>query len=64
MIALAALAMLILVTRFDGPAQWFGFVPPPTGTWVLALLLPLAIAGLLKILQREQTPTRAAGRDP
>ena len=54
-VALAALGVLTLVTRFDLPSRWFGFSPPPTGLWALALLLPLVIAGLLKSTQHHRS---------
>ncbi len=60
-IALGALAVLTVVTRFEGPARWFGFSPPPMGSWWLALLLPMAVAGMLKIVQRGRRSAIATG---
>ncbi|HUH89608.1 MAG TPA: cation transporting ATPase C-terminal domain-containing protein, partial [Lysobacter sp.] len=41
------LAVLAVVTRFELPAGWFGFTPPPAGPWLIALLLPLLVVVLL-----------------
>jgi threonine dehydrogenase-like Zn-dependent dehydrogenase len=49
------MTMLAIVTRVPVPARWFGFEPPPTAPWLLALLLPLAVAALLKAGRRETT---------
>ena len=54
-VSVAALAMLTLVTRFDLPARWFGFAPPPAGPWLLSLLLPPMTAVLLATLQRRRS---------
>ena len=58
--ALMALMVVTVVTRFELPAKWFGFAPPPAGLWFVAFLLPLALAALLKTLQRKRLPTNAA----
>ena len=50
-VAPLTLALLALVTRFEPVARWFGFAPPPLEIWLLALLVPLAAAGLLKSVQ-------------
>ena len=47
-------AMLLVVTRLPGPARLFGFEPPPMAPWLLAILLPLAVAALLKAGRRER----------
>jgi Ca2+-transporting ATPase len=47
----SAVALLVAVTRFELPAGWFGFAPPPVGLWALALLLPPSVAVLLALLQ-------------
>ena len=39
-VSVSALSVLALITRFEVPAAWFGFVPPPIDAWLLALLLP------------------------
>ena len=52
-VSVGALALLALVTRLPMPARWFGFDPPPAVPWLFALLLPLAIAALLKASRRE-----------
>jgi Ca2+-transporting ATPase len=44
------LAVLAVVTRFELPAGWFGFTPPPAGPWLIALLLPLLVVVLLNVL--------------
>jgi Ca2+-transporting ATPase len=49
-----AMAVVCVVTRFDRPANWFGFAPPPVRLWLAALSLPLALAALLKSVQRER----------
>jgi P-type Ca2+ transporter type 2C len=54
-VAAGAMTMLTIVTRVPVPARWFGFEPPPTAPWLLALLLPLAVAALLKAGRRETT---------
>ena len=54
-VAAGAMTMLAIVTRVPVPARWFGFEPPPTAPWLLALLLPLAVAALLKAGRRETT---------
>jgi Ca2+-transporting ATPase len=52
-VSAAALSMLLLVTRMPLPARWFGFEPPPLGPWLIALLLPLAVAAVLKAGRRD-----------
>jgi Ca2+-transporting ATPase len=52
-VATGALAVLAIATRADGPASWFGFEPPPFAPWLLALLLPLIVAALLKAGRRD-----------
>jgi Ca2+-transporting ATPase len=52
-VAVGALALLGAVTWLASPSRWFGFAPPPTGLWLLALALPLAFAGLLGFLQNR-----------
>jgi Ca2+-transporting ATPase len=51
-VVIAALALLVAVTRFELPASWFGFAPPPFGLWSLALLLPPLAAVMLVLLPR------------
>ncbi len=63
-VALMALTVVSVVTRFELPARWFGFAPPPAGLWFLALLLPLALAALLKAVQRERSPPATPGSQP
>ena len=53
-VAAGAAAMLLVVTRLPGPARLFGFEPPPMAPWLLAILLPLAVAALLKAGRRER----------
>ena len=53
-VAPVTLVVLVLVTRFESPARWFGFAPPPAGPWLLALLLPLLTAALLKAIQSRR----------
>jgi hypothetical protein len=43
-----AAAMLVVVTRLPLPAHLFGFEPPPLAPWLLAAVLPLVMAALLK----------------
>jgi len=54
-VSLAALSVLALVTRFDLPAAWFGFAPPPIDAWLLALLLPPLITVLLAATQSRRS---------
>lgn len=54
-VTLAAMVLLVVVTRIDLPARWFGFSPPPNGLWFIALLLPLAVTLLLGLLHRQRT---------
>jgi len=54
-VTVAALAMLVLVTRVRLPAHWFGFAPPPAGPWLLALLSPLLVAALLNAVQAQRS---------
>ncbi len=49
-VVLAALGVLAVVTWMSGPAHWFGFAPPPPGIWLLALLLPMAVASAMKAI--------------
>ncbi len=56
-VAAGAAAMLVVVTRLPVTAHLFGFEPPPLEPWLLAILLPLAVAALLKAGLRH----RAAG---
>ena len=56
-VATGAMAMLTIVTQVQGPARWFGFEPPPTGLWLVAMLLPLAGAALLKATRRDRAAT-------
>ena len=51
-VVLVALGLVVGVSRFESPAAWFGFAPPPVGLWSLALLLPPAVAAVLAVLQR------------
>ncbi len=60
-ISLVALALLVIVTRFDLPALWFGFTPPPLGLWLLALLSPLLAAAVLASLQHRLRPAAVRG---
>jgi Ca2+-transporting ATPase len=53
-VTLSALGVLTLVTRFELPAQWFGFAPPPPGPWLLALLTPFAVAAAMKAMQQSR----------
>jgi Ca2+-transporting ATPase len=53
-VACLALGFLALATRSPAAAGWFGFSPPPIGPWLLALLLPLVVASILTIAQRER----------
>ena len=46
----AALALLCTVTRFDTPARWFGFAPPPWHAWWIAVLVPFLLVALLDAL--------------
>ncbi|HWS76758.1 MAG TPA: HAD-IC family P-type ATPase [Thermomonas sp.] len=55
-VAAAAMGVLLLVTRLPRPADWFGFEPPPLAPWLVAMLLPLAVAALLKASRRERRP--------
>ena len=54
-VSLMALAVVSAVTRFEVPARWFGFEPPPAGLWLVALALPILLAALLKAVQRERS---------
>ena len=56
-VAAGAAAMLVVVTRLPVPARLFRFEPPPLEPWLLAILLPLAVAAMLKAGLRH----RAAG---
>jgi len=47
-VALSALGLLLLITRFEGPGVPFRFAPPPLGLSLIALLLPLAALGLIE----------------
>jgi Ca2+-transporting ATPase len=60
-IAPVTLLVLAAVTRFELPALWFGFAPPPLGSWLLALLLPLMVAGLLNTLPTRKVHQIAGG---
>jgi len=51
MVTLSALAMLVLVTRFEAPGHWFRFSPPPLGLGLVALLLPWAGLTLVETLR-------------
>ena len=55
-VAPVTLLVLVLVTRFESPARWFGFAPPPAGPWLFGLLLPLLTAALLKAIQPRRSP--------
>jgi Ca2+-transporting ATPase len=57
-VVLAALGLLFAVTRFEAPGRWFGFASPPVELWLLALLLPLAIAAVLRSLRRAPGAAR------
>ena len=63
-VAAGALMVLAIVTRLPAPARWFGFEPPPTAPWLFALLLPLAVAALLKASRRESTALTMGANDP
>jgi hypothetical protein len=64
-VAAGALTVLAIVTRVPLPARWFGFEPPPMAPWLFALLLPLAVAAVLKASRREGTaPATHAGHPP
>jgi Ca2+-transporting ATPase len=64
-VAAGALTVLAIVTRVPLPARWFGFEPPPMAPWLFALLLPLAVAAVLKASRREGTaPATGAGHPP
>ena len=63
-VAAGALMVLAIVTRLPVPARWFGFEPPPTAPWLFALLLPLAVAALLKASRRESTALAWCGDPP
>ncbi|MES2859073.1 MAG: cation-translocating P-type ATPase [Pseudomonadota bacterium] len=54
-VAAGATAMLVVVTLLPVPARLFGFEPPPMAPWLLALLLPLAVAALLKAGLRHRS---------
>ncbi len=49
--------MLVIVNWLPVPGRWFGFEPPPMAPWLLAMLLPLAVAALLKAGRRESAAT-------
>jgi Ca2+-transporting ATPase len=59
-VSTAAMSLLLVVTRLPLPASWFGFAPPPLAAWLVALLLPLAVAAGLKAGRRER---RGGGRE-
>jgi len=63
-VVIGALALLVAVTRFELPARWFGFAPPPFGLWSLALLLPPLVAVLLMLLPRGLAFALPRGRWP
>jgi Ca2+-transporting ATPase len=63
-VAAGALMVLAIVTRLPMPARGFGFEPPPTAPWLFALLLPLAVAALLKASRRESTALATGTGDP
>ena len=64
-VAAGAMTMLAIVTRMPVPARWFGFEPPPMASWLFALLLPLAVATLLKAARRERVaPAMGTGAPP
>jgi hypothetical protein len=63
MTALMAIVVVTIATRFELSAGWFGFAPPPAGPWFLALMLPLALAALLKALQHNRPSVPAAAPD-
>ncbi|OGT59117.1 MAG: hypothetical protein A3E01_19950 [Gammaproteobacteria bacterium RIFCSPHIGHO2_12_FULL_63_22] len=49
-IALLALGFLVLATQVAPVAEWFRFSPPPIGPWLIALLVPIAVAPALGFL--------------
>ncbi len=51
-VTLAALMLLLAITRFQGLGHWFGFSPPPIHLSLLALLLPQLALVLLVGLYR------------
>jgi Ca2+-transporting ATPase len=57
-VVVAALALLLLATRWPAVAAWFRFEPPPWLPWLAALALPLAVLRLL-----DAVPRRAARPD-
>jgi len=63
-VVVMVLILLVVVTRIELPARWFGFAPPPWGVWSLAVLLPLAVAGLLKTVRRERPVAGATRQTP
>lgn len=61
----AALTLLAVVTRLEGPAAWFGFAPPPWHLTLLAAVIPVAPLLALDAIRRVGRRMRAAGgNDP
>lgn len=64
-VAIAAIVLLMLVTRTDAVAAAFGFLAPPWFEWWLALVAPLTVVAVLHRIQRyvaapKTTEPRAA----
>ena len=60
-VALSAMAMLALVTRFEAPGRWFRFAPPPAELMAVAMLMPLLALGLIeasRALRQRISPRR------
>ncbi|QSX77768.1 cation-translocating P-type ATPase [Agrilutibacter solisilvae] len=60
MVALSALGLLMIVTRLQGPGNWFGFAPPSWEMTILSLVLPLVGLALLEAARVLWTRRRVA----
>ncbi len=63
-VAAGAAVMLLVVTRLPMPARLFGFEPPALAPWLLAIVLPLAVAALLKASLHRHAPAADPARHP
>jgi len=63
LVALAALVLLVVVTRWSAPASGFGFSPAPLRWWLLAAGTPLALAVALKHMCRARVGIARPRRD-
>ncbi|MCX7041919.1 MAG: cation-translocating P-type ATPase [Gammaproteobacteria bacterium] len=53
-IAVFAIGCLFFATQVATTAEWFRFSPPPLGAWLLALVIPIAVAPMLGLLHARR----------